>query len=83
MSDTTYAWCFSHGRMHTFRPSAEYPNGAWCTAHWVHLGPAAVSEETAEKVKQDHFGHARFMHELHQEAQVAVMEQIREREAAA
>lgn len=73
MSATTYAWCFSHGRMHAFGR-----DGAWCTAEWIDLG--AGSESEAERKKKDRFGDARFIDELPLEGQVAVMEQIRGRE---
>lgn len=72
----TYAWCFSHGTMHTFGV-----DGAWCTADWVDLGTS--NEASAERIKQDHFGDARFMNDLPIEAQEAVIEQVREREVNA
>jgi hypothetical protein len=77
VSAPVQAWCFSHGRMHTF----DDINGAWCTAPWVDLGTpyAAVAEDR----KRAHFGDARFMHELSAEAQEAVMQQVEEREEAA
>ena len=76
MRESAYAWCFSHGDMHNFADTRP-----WCTADWVDLGTRnAVS---AERIKHDHFGDARFMHQLPLEAQEAVMEQVREREEAA
>lgn len=75
---TIYAWCFGHGRLHIFGV-----DGAWCTSHWVNLGPAAWSEASAENVKRAHFGDARFMHELPLEAQQAVIDQVQEREKEA
>jgi hypothetical protein len=77
MSTPIQAWCFSHGRMHTF----DSLNGAWCTASWVDLGTRYAA--VAEQRKRDHFGDARFMDELPLEAQVAVIEQVQEREKAA
>jgi hypothetical protein len=77
MSVTVQAWCFSHGRMHTFGSS----DGAWCTADWVDLG--ASNPALAEDRKRAHFGDARFMHDLPLEAQEAVMQQVQEREQAA
>jgi hypothetical protein len=62
MADQTYAWCFSHGRMHIFRPSSEYPDGAWCTARWMPL--AGATEEDALADKQDRYGSAQFEHQL-------------------
>lgn len=76
MTATVHAWCFSHGRMHTFGS-----DGAWCTAHWVDLG--ASNPVQADQRKRDHFGDARFMDELPLEAQKAVIEQVQERENAA
>ncbi len=72
-----YAWCFSHGRMHTFGDI----NGAWCTGHWVDLG--THFRVSAEDRKEAHFGDARVLHELPLEAQQAVIEQVKEREEAA
>lgn len=77
MSADIIAWCFSHGRMHTF----DGINGAWCTANWVDMGTAYLA--VAEDRKRAHFGDARFMDELPLEAQEAVIEQVQERENAA
>lgn len=62
-TDTMYAWCFSHGRMHRFDP--EEP---WCTATWIRLD--AGSEAEALTVKQERYGDARFVGDLplHQQA---------------
>jgi hypothetical protein len=76
MDEITFAWCFSHGRLHCFRPSAEYPDGAWCTADWVALDGATEEEATRDKVAR--FGEARFMDHLPLAVQIAVMN---EREA--
>lgn len=62
MSTTVHAWCFSHGRLHTFRPTAEYPDGAWCTALWVPLDGA--DPFAAEKNKLDRYGDAQFIHHI-------------------
>lgn len=62
MDHVTYAWCFSHGRMHFFRPTTEHPDGAWCTALWVTL--AGETEEAAIADKEARFGGAQFAHHL-------------------
>ncbi len=66
MTDTTgtptYAWCFSHGRMHTFVPSTEHPDGAWCTAEWMPLDGG--TEDAALTDKQTRYGDAQFIHHL-------------------
>lgn len=73
MPDTaTFAFCFSHGRMHTFRPSEEYPDGAWCTAQWVPLEGANVDAAWADKTQR--YGDAQFMHHLSLEQQASVYE---------
>lgn len=76
MSGAIHAWCFSHGRMHTFGS-----DGTWCGGNWVDLGTPYLA--VAEDEKRVHFGDARFMHELPAEAQEAVMAQVKEREMAA
>jgi hypothetical protein len=58
---TIYAWCFDHGRMHTF------DDQPWCTATWVRLAGDTVEEATADKVAR--FGNAVFMHDMRLEAQ--------------
>ncbi|MGI5422937.1 hypothetical protein [Actinomadura luteofluorescens] len=72
MDAVTYAWCFSHGRMHFFRPSDEHPDGAWCTALWTLL--AGDTEESALADKQARFADARFAHELGPEQHLEVFE---------
>lgn len=72
MADVTYAWCFSHGRMHFFSPTAEHPDGAWCTAFWVPL--AGDTEEAALADKQARFADALFDHQLGPERRVEVFE---------
>ena len=62
MPEQTFAWCFSHGRLHVFRPSTEYPDGAWCTATWVPF--AAATEEQAIEAKQVAYGDAAFFDDL-------------------
>lgn len=74
MTAVTYAWCFSHGRMHCFRPSSEYPDGAWCTALWVRL--TGHTEEAALADKQARFTDARFDHELGPERQAEVFKEF-------
>jgi hypothetical protein len=68
----TYAWCFSHGCIHWFRPSAQDPDGAWCTANWMRLDGA--TEEDALKDKQARFGDAQFDHHLPPETRLLVIE---------
>jgi len=69
-----YAWCFSHGFMHTFDP--EMP---WCTATWVWLD--GDFKDQAASDKQQRYGDAKFLHELPDtEAQLAVMDLSREQQ---
>jgi hypothetical protein len=69
MTDTFYAWCFSHGALHHFN---ETP---WCTATWVAF--TAATETDALAAKEHAYGDARFLHELPTEQQLDVIE-IRE-----
>lgn len=62
-----YAWCFSHGRMHTF-PVGREP---WCTAWWVPL--AGNTEQAALAEKRNRYGDAQFMHHLSVEQQAAIV----------
>ena len=63
-----YAWCFSCGCPHLFRP-VDTP----CTALWVYL--AGVTEGEARSDKQARYGDAQFLHQLPDvEAQAAVMQ---------
>lgn len=55
--EPTYAWCFSHGRLHTF-----WPSRTWCTANWIEMDGA--TEEEALYDKQGRFGDASFIHDL-------------------
>lgn len=75
IAPTWYAWCFSHGRLHTFVPrgEAESPDGAWCTADWSRLAGASEGEALADK--QDRYGDAQFLDHLPLEVQVAVMDE--------
>jgi len=68
MDRLTHAWCFSHGRMHTF-DADETP---WCTASWVAF--AVTGELQALEAKQAAYGGARFLNELPVEKQLEVME---------
>lgn len=62
-----YAWCFSHGFMHTFDPESP-----WCTADWVWLD--GDSEDAAMADKAARYGDAQFLHQLPDlEAQLAVI----------
>jgi hypothetical protein len=57
-----YAWCFSHGRLHTF-------DGApWCTATWTRLTGTTEAEALADK--QARYGDAQFLHQLTGEQQL-------------
>lgn len=67
-----YAWCFSHGRLHTF-----WPSRAWCTAAWIELDGA--SEEEAMRDKRGRFGDALFIHGLPEEQALAVLAACAER----
>ncbi len=68
-----FAWCFDHGRMHTFVPRGEEdaPEGAWCTAGWVKLDGATEEEATTDKVSR--FGDARFAHQLPSDTQIVLI----------
>ena len=70
-----YAWCFSHGTLHRFKPR-ETP---WCTASWVHLD--AYSEEAALGIKQRAWGDAQFLHELSLDQQVVIIGLAESRQA--
>lgn len=62
-----YAFCFDHGRAHTF-PAGTKP---WCTAAWV---PFRVStEEDALEAKQAAYGDARFLHQLPGDKQLEII----------
>lgn len=54
----TYAWCFSHGRMHTFYSDRE----PWCTAMWAPV--SGDTEEAALAAKRERYGDAQFIHHL-------------------
>jgi hypothetical protein len=71
-ASVTFAWCFSHGQLHRFRLSDQYPDGAWCTAKWMPLDGA--TEEEALRDKQARFDDAQFDHHLPHEKQLAVIE---------
>lgn len=77
MSDErTYAWCFSHGWMHTFTPDRE-----WCTATWAALPGNTEDEAMAAKVSE--FGDAQFIHDLSLERQVELRDLKRARRTEA
>jgi hypothetical protein len=61
-----YAWCFSHGLMHTFDPEAP-----WCTASWVWLSSRDKDDALADK--QQRYGDAEFLHQLPADEQLAVI----------
>lgn len=68
MSKTTYAWCFSHGQLHTF-PADTDP---WCTAQWVPF--SARSEEEALEGKVMSYGDAIFLDDLPYDKKLEVLE---------
>lgn len=55
-----FAWCFDHGRLHTFLPDGN-PNEV-CSAAWVQLH--GDSEEEALNQKQLVWGDAQFFDQL-------------------
>ncbi len=60
----TFAWCFSHGRLHRFT------NRPWCTATWVPLTGTTEDDALADKAAR--FGDAVFIDHLPLEQQAAV-----------
>lgn len=62
----SYAWCFSHGRMHAFG-SGSTP---WCTATWMRVH--GDTPEAALAAKQERWGEARFVHDLPPSQQMEV-----------
>ncbi|MBD0743534.1 hypothetical protein [Streptomyces sp. CBMA152] len=56
MNEVTYAWCFSHGRLHRF------DGDPWCTATWTPLDGGSETEALADK--QARYGDAQFLHQL-------------------
>lgn len=69
---TTFAWCFSHGRLHHF---GDEP---WCTATWAVL--PGTTEAEALAVKEQLYGNAEFLHQLPDEQQIALIDAHREYE---
>lgn len=67
-----YAWCFSHGRLHTFHPGPD-DDGAWCTAEWSRLNGNNAQAALADK--QTRYGDAQFLNELPLDVQMAVIEE--------
>ncbi|MEV4374571.1 hypothetical protein AB0J71_46475 [Nonomuraea sp. NPDC049637] len=74
-----FAWCFDHGRLHTFVPTPQHPDGAWCNAAWLKL--AGESEAAALADKDRRFGQARFFDELPDETQLQVLRETDPRQA--
>lgn len=70
-----YAWCFSHGALHRFKPRQT----PWCTADWIMLD--AYSEEVAIGIKQQAWGDARFLHELDPDQQLTIIGLAEQRRA--
>ncbi|MFJ7525144.1 hypothetical protein ACIQ1S_09475 [Streptomyces griseus] len=68
MRTAHYAWCFSHGVLHTF-PVGDLP---WCTATWVAFTAATEAEALASKHAA--YGDAQFLHELPVDKQIEVIE---------
>lgn len=58
----TFAWCFSHGRLHRFTREP------WCTATWVRLN--GTTEDEALAAKRARFGDAQFLRHLPLEQQL-------------
>ncbi|MGW7688797.1 hypothetical protein ACWGMA_07875 [Streptomyces asiaticus] len=67
---TTYAWCFSHGRLHHF------DDEPWCTATWAIL-PGATEDE-AMTAKEEHYGNVEFLHQLPDDQQIALIDAHRD-----
>ncbi|WP_127468743.1 hypothetical protein [Streptomyces sp. B27] len=63
-----YAWCFSHGVLHTF-PAGDIP---WCTAVWVAFTAATEAEALASKHAA--YGDAQFLDGLPVDKQIEVIE---------
>ncbi|WP_275558467.1 hypothetical protein [Streptomyces sp. 5-6(2022)] len=72
---TTYAWCFSHGRLHHF------DDEPWCTATWAIL-PGATEDE-ALATKEERYGDAEFLHQLRDDQQIALIDARRDASEAA
>lgn len=68
MNITRYAWCFSHGVLHTFREG----DTPWCTATWIAF--TATTRTDALAAKHAAYGDAQFLHDLPVEKQVEVIE---------
>jgi hypothetical protein len=71
---TVYAWCFSHGRMHTF----DNINDAWCTADWIPLAGTNEFDALADKIAR--YGNAEHHGHLSLEAQERLSGEVHERE---
>ncbi|WP_445520408.1 hypothetical protein [Streptomyces sp. NEAU-174] len=72
---TTFAWCFSHGRLHHF------DDEPWCTATWAVL--PGTTEAEALAVKEEWYGDAEFLHQLPDEQQIALIDAHRSAPEAA
>ncbi len=66
-NDESFAWCFSHGRLHRFNSQP------WCTADWVRLPGASQDEARAAQVER--FGEAVFLHHLPLEQQAEIVQE--------
>ena len=62
-----FAWCFSHGRLHRFAADA----GPWCTATWVWLDGSSEAEALTAKIER--FGDTRFLNDLPDRQQLAII----------
>jgi hypothetical protein len=62
----SFAWCFSHGRLHRFLKKP------WCTATWARLAGTTEAEALADKAAR--FGDATFSNDLPLETQVELMQ---------
>lgn len=67
-----FAWCFDHGRLHTFGKS-----GTECSAAWVPLEGA--TEEEALRHKELVWGHAQFFDQLDLDRQGGLISVVQSR----
>ncbi|GAA1065185.1 hypothetical protein [Streptomyces asiaticus] len=72
---TTFAWCFSHGRLHHFTSEP------WCTATWAIL--PGTTEAEALATKEERYGDAEFLHQLPDDQQIALIDARRDASEAA
>jgi len=63
-----YAWCFSHGVLHTFREG----DTPWCTGLWIAFTATTKAEALASK--HAIYGDTQFLDGLPVEKQIEVIE---------